>query len=314
MVQDIRFEDFSVRFPTRTGAVTAVNHVSAVFRGGRITGLIGESGSGKSVLGMAVLRLLPSSAILSGSCYYGQADLLAMDKKQMRRLRGKEISIIPQNPAESLNPMRKIGSQLTEGLTVHKLLKKRPAAGKVEALLTDFGLSSSGSIMKKYSFEMSGGMNQRILSVLGLACGPQWLIADEPTKGLDAVVCNQVYETLKKAARETTGSMLLITHDLKLAASLCEELYVLYAGNILEHGMAKEVLGHPMHPYTRGLIASLPENGMHPIPGSAPEKGGDEAGCPFYARCSYATERCKNQMPDFYTAENGTEVRCVLYA
>lgn len=314
MVENIRFEDFHVQFPSKNGLATVANHISVTFESGKITGLIGESGSGKSVLGMSILRLLPASAIISGHCFYGKEDLFAADIKRMRKIRGKEIAVIPQNPSEALNPIRKIGSQLTESLLEHRILNRKRAEERICAELKSFGFSDAADIMNHYSFEMSGGMNQRILSVLGLACRPNWLIADEPTKGLDAIVRNQVLNVLKKAAQETTGSMLVITHDLKLAERLCDDICVLYSGNILENGKTEHVFHHPAHPYTQGLLASTPSRGMHPIPGYAAEETTNTAGCPFSARCSHAMERCKNDLPKEVTLESGTKVRCFLYA
>lgn len=314
MVEDIRFEDFHVEFPGKDGTATVANHISVTFEKGKITGLIGESGSGKSILGMSILRLIPGSAKVHGHCYYGDEDLFLVDMKRMRQIRGKEIAVIPQNPSEALNPIRKIGNQLTEALLEHHLLQKKPAQERVSQILSCFGFQEANEIMSKYSFEMSGGMNQRVISVLGLACKPNWLIADEPTKGLDAIVRNQVLDVLKKAAKETTGSMLVITHDLKLAERLCDNICVLYAGNILEQGKGKEIFEEPKHPYTQGLFLSMPDRGMHPIKGYASERNGAINRCPFAERCSYKMDICEAEFPPEISISETRKVRCFLYA
>ncbi|MDY3918160.1 MAG: ABC transporter ATP-binding protein [Candidatus Limivivens sp.] len=313
MAKDIRFEDFTVSFPGPQGPSVVADHISVVFPSGKITGLIGESGSGKSVMGMSVLQLLPSSAKIQGHCYYGDEDLLNLPSEKMRRIRGQEIAIIPQNPAEAMNSLRKIGGQLTETPLAHRLTGKREAKKTSTAALRKFGLERADTIMGQYNFEMSGGMNQRILTVMGLSCQPSWLIADEPTKGLDAIIRGQVMETLKQAAEESAGSMLVITHDLKLAQRLCDEICVLYRGHIVEHRITSKIFSNPLHPYTRGLLAAMPENGMHPIPGMSDTKHVSDC-CPFFRRCPQCREDCRKALPPLFETADQGKVRCFFYA
>lgn len=313
MAKEIRFENFTVSFPGSKEESVVADHISVSFQPGKITGLIGESGSGKSVMGMSVLQLLPSSARIQGHCYYGEEDLLSVSSRRMRQIRGREIAIIPQNPTEAMNSLRKIGGQLIETPLAHKLLRRNDAIKKSAASLRKFGLESADTIMGQYNFEMSGGMNQRILAVMGLSCQPRWLIADEPTKGLDAIIRGQVMKTLKQAAKESAGSMLVITHDLKLAQKLCDEICVLYRGHIVEYGSASEMFSNPCHPYTKGLIAAMPENGMHPIPGMSDADHLSEC-CPFYPRCRQCGNRCKQELPPLLEKGDRRKVRCFLYA
>lgn len=312
MENTITIKNLTVEFQTAHGSVKAVHDVNTVFEAGKITGLIGESGSGKSVLGMSILKLLPATAKVSGSCFFQGRDLYRLKEAEIRKFRGKEIALIPQNPSESLNPVRKIGPQLMEAMTVHDRTKKKEAALRMEELLLRFGFQDPETIKKQYSFQLSGGMNQRIISVLGLMNHPGWMIADEPTKGLDAILRSQVYGVLKSIVEENHSNMIIITHDILLAEKLCDEIRVLYAGELLEQGKTEEVFHRPKHPYTKGLIHSLPSKGMKPIGGIIP--GRKPGPCKFYERCSVALPRCLTETPRDFKTENGSLVRCFLYA
>lgn len=314
MSRDIEIKELNVSFMNygrETGVVTDVN---ARFPEGSITGLIGESGSGKSVLGMSIPRLLPASAKIRGSCLYDGRDLLTLSEKEMKEVRGKEIALIPQNPTESLNPIRMVGRQLVECVTAHEKKGKKEARERRDQLLRRFGFEDPKRINGSYSFEMSGGMNQRVVSALGLMNRPKWVIADEPTKGLDAILRYQVYEVLKDIGKSEVKGMLVITHDIILARALCHRLMVLYKGCVMEQGETKAVLETPMHPYTRGLIGSLPEKGMHPIGRADREKVGCLSGCRFYPRCPWGQERCGKEMPPEARLLDGRTVRCFQYA
>lgn len=311
MGTDIEIQGLNVSFEDHGQVTSVVTDVNAEFRAGSITGLIGESGSGKSVLGLSILQLLPAAAKVEGNCFYGGRDLFSLPDREMKKIRGKEIALIPQNPTESLNPVRVIGRQLTESMTVHGK-KKREAAEQRDKLLRRMGFSDPERISRSYSFELSGGMNQRVVSVLGLMNHPKWVIADEPTKGLDAILRRQVYQVLKEIGDSKDRGMMVITHDISLAGALCERLLVLYKGCIMEQGRTKEVLCDPVHPYTKGLIRSLPENGMHPIGRADREKGG--SGCRFYPRCPWGTEQCAKKIPPETVLEGERKVRCFRYA
>ncbi|MCI7472839.1 MAG: ABC transporter ATP-binding protein [Clostridiales bacterium] len=312
MVPDIEIQHLSVCFDTAQGPVCAVNDLSTTFRAGRISGVIGESGSGKSIMGMSLLRLLPNTARVTGKCFFGEHELYSMPLRQLRKLRGGAIGLIPQNPGASLDPVMKLRRQLTEAITTHGKWSRKQAEIQAAQLLRQFGFEEPERTLNQYAFQMSGGMNQRLVSALGLACRPGWVIADEPTKGLDAVIRNQVYSVLRQIYTERHCSMIVITHDLALAQQLCDDIRVLYMGQIIEQGTAEEVMERPRHPYTAGLIRSLPSQGMVPIPPPAPERL-THSGCPFYPRCSRATARCGREKPDDYPLPAGGKVRCFLY-
>lgn len=312
MVPDIEIQHLSVCFDTTQGPVYAVNDLSTTFRAGRISGVIGESGSGKSVMGMSLLRLLPNTARVTGKCFFGPHELYSMSLRQLRKLRGAAIGLIPQNPGASLDPVMKLRRQLTEAITTHGKWNRKEAEAQASKLLRQFGFEDPEHILNQYSFQMSGGMNQRLVSALGLACRPGWVIADEPTKGLDAVIRNQVYTVLRQIYAEHRCSMIVITHDLALARRLCDDIRVLYMGQIIEQGTADEVMEHPHHPYTAGLIRSLPSQGMVPIPPPDPNRL-SHRGCPFYPRCSKAMPRCGKEKPGDYLLPTGGKVRCFLY-
>ena len=314
MNDDIEIRNLTVSFPDGTHSVQVVTDVHALFPAGSVTGLIGESGSGKSVLGMSILKLLPESARVKGVCLYKGRDLYTLTDTELQSLRGREIALIPQNPSESLNPVRTVGRQLTEGLLAHGTHTQKQANTRRDELLRRFGFSDPERINSSYTFQLSGGMNQRVVSVLGLMNQPQWIIADEPTKGLDAILRRQVYQILKEiAARETKG-MIVITHDIALAGALCDRLIVLYKGTVLEQGDARLILEKPAHPYTQGLIASLPEKGMNPIHRALPERQGCLSGCRFYPRCPLAIPDCAKELPPETELPDKRLVRCLRYA
>ena len=311
MDDNLTVQDAVVHFQVKDGLVKAVDHVNARFAAGEITGLIGESGCGKSVLGMAILGLLPAYARTDGAIWLNGQNLLSLDSRQMRKLRGRKLGLIPQNPADSFNPVRKIGGQIREALAVgnQKGQKNEMAA----RLLVEFGFEpqQAGRVLSSYPFELSGGMNQRAAAAMGTASCPEWMIADEPSKGLDEALRHQLYETLYTVKKRGIKGMLIITHDLQLATGLCDSLAVMYSGEMIEFG--KNVLADPKHPYTRGLLLSLPVNGMHPMKGCAPAPGEQIGGCKFASRCPDAEIRCFCERPEGYETE-GRIVRCFQYA
>lgn len=312
MVPDIEIRDLTVSFETADGSVPAVSGLSTTFRAGRISGVIGESGSGKSVMGLSILRLLPNTAKVSGSCMLGEQELYTLPLKELRKLRGASIGLIPQNPSASLDPVMRIGRQLTEAITTHGRRSRGEARAQAAELLRQFGFERPEQILEQYAFQMSGGMNQRLVSALGLACQPGWVIADEPTKGLDAVIRNQVYRVLRQIYTQHHSSMIVITHDLRLARQLCDDIRVMYMGQIIEQNTAREVMEHPRHPYTAGLIHAMPGGGMRPIPSPDPDRAAHQ-GCPFYPRCARAERRCGLSVPGDAVLPGGGKVRCFLY-
>lgn len=298
-------------FHSEEGKIRACNDVNLDIPAGKTVGLIGETGSGKSVLGLSILRLLPRNASIRGEIRYKGQDILEMPGDQLRRLRGNEIALLPQSPSTSLNPVLKIGFQIAEGLHLHREMRWKQAREKVLEMLRLLNLPDPEKRTQEYPHQLSGGMKQRILAAISITGQPSLLIADEPTKGLDAVLRAQVVGVLRQLTRETSAAMLLITHDLKVAAGLCDEVAVMYAGEIVEHGPVEQVLTDPVHPYTQGLLASLPEHGLHPIPGYSPSLLDLPAGCKFYQRCPLARDICTRKRPPLQTS-NGRHVRCLF--
>lgn len=314
MDHDIVLKDGQVDFQTGGARVRALRRANIRFPAGQLTALVGESGSGKSVLGMSILRLLPPTAQVSGSCRYGGQDLYRCSQEVMRSIRCRIVGLIPQNPLQSLNPVLRLERQLTEPLTTHLGLERRAAIEQTRRSLLEFGFDEPDALMRSYSFQLSGGMNQRVVSCMGLACKPDWVIADEPTKGLDAILRRQVFQVLSRARDKGAGSMLVITHDLPLARKLCQRTAVLYQGYILEQGPTAEVFAHPLHPYTQGLLRSIPEAGMVPIPRAEAGRTAEESDCPFYPRCPRACAVCRDGRLGEIAAGEGRIVRCALYA
>lgn len=311
MNANIKIQNLNVHFKTKLGNVKAVDNVSLELEKGKVIGLIGETGSGKSVLGLSILRLLADNAVVSGNILYKDIDLLSLDKTAMVGLRGKEIALVPQNPGTSLNPIMRVGKQVAEGIILHKKAKKKEAIDKALALMNKFMMDDN--ILRAYPFELSGGMKQRVLAAIGISCNPIWLIADEPTKGLDAIVRSQVYETFSKIKERNDTGILLITHDLILAKRLCDKIAVMYAGDVLEIGLSKGILENPQHPYTKGLVNSQPHKHLKPMQGSSPSLIDLPKGCKFHPRCEYAMEKCYLQKPLLYKTAMGSEARCFLF-
>lgn len=303
----LEIKDLSISFMLPGAMVRAVDNISVRFEGGQITGLIGESGCGKSVLGSAILGLLPPYAKLDGDILLGAHSLLkssAMDQ----RLLGAKIGVIPQSPSESLNPARTVAAHLYEALKPLGLARQVSKKRTID-LLESFGFEHVERILKAYPHELSGGMQQRVLCAIGTACSPEWILADEPTKGLDPTLCNRAIDTLLSLKTRGVKSMLVITHDLMLAGRLCDTVAVMYSGVIVEMG---DALRNPLHPYTQAFLKALPENGMTPIPQvlDGHEKTG---GCPFAPRCAMSHPVCFKQCPPPLGGHQHW-VRCFNYA
>jgi len=308
----IVIENLKVSFESKTSKVEAVKGISLTCPSGMKTGIVGESGSGKSLLAMSILQLLPKNALVEGQCHYKGLELYDADKKVVKSIRCKDIALIPQNPFQSLNPVLTIGRQLRETLRRHDPCSKEAAEKRILAILEAFGFKTPAHIMKAYSFQLSGGMNQRILAVMGLLCRPDWIIADEPTKGLDAVLRKSIYEELEVISKTYTKSVLLITHDLLFAKKFCDKIAVFYRGEMLEWGSCKDIFRQAKHPYTKALIASMPQNGIKPILALDNKDEEVEGGCSFYAYCLKRTASCKVPQA-LRTLAEGHQVRCCLY-
>lgn len=308
----VRITGLKVSFSTRSETVRAVDRVDLTIKAGDTLALIGESGCGKTVTGMAILGLLPPNTKISGTIRYGDLDLLSAPDRTMQQIRGKEIAMISQNSGNALNPVIKVGDQIAEPLVIHRLFTVQDAKKEAIRLLSALGFEEPEQAAAQYPHEFSGGMRERILIALALACNPRLIIADEPTAGLDAQV---KAHTLRLIKAQIAGSrtLFLITHDLGTAEYLCNRIAVMYAGEIVECGPAKDVLAMPLHPYTQGLIASLPSAGLHPIPGMSPSPAHLPPGCRFYERCPASLDRCDCEHPELFEAKNGRRVRCFHY-
>lgn len=300
-----------VGFPTPEGLVRASDTVDLELYPRETLGLIGETGSGKTVLGMAILRLLQPNTVIEGEIRYRGRDLLPLPEDEMRKIRGREIGAVPQNSGTSLNPVYTVGDQIAEAVALHQGQKGQKARQRAVELLDAVRIPDPAAMAREYPHRFSGGMRERALIAMALACSPSLLIADEPTKGLDAVTKREIVDLFAEVNRDR--SVLFITHDIEAAATLATRVAVMYAGEIVEIGRAEEVLGDPAHPYTRGLLASLPERGMRPIPGSAPSLITPPPGCRFSPRCGCAANGCKSEHPGLAEVGPGHYARCMLY-
>jgi oligopeptide transport system ATP-binding protein len=308
----LEVRDLKTQFFTRDGVVKAVDGVSFRIGRGEVVGLVGESGCGKSMTSLSIMRLIPQppGKIVSGEIILhedGQArDLLRMDESEMQRVRGRTISMIFQDPMTSLNPVLTIGYQLTEPLKIHFGMPDDQARRRAIELLMQVGIPAAAERLGDYPHQFSGGMRQRVMVAMALACGPRLLIADEPTTALDVTVQAQLLDLIKRLNQETGTAVLIITHDLGVVADLCDRVMVMYAGQIVESGTADEIFDHPQHPYTKGLMQSVPRLGPHvrdrlvPVEGMPPDLIAPPQGCRFRPRCTYALPKCMETPSAFY--------------
>lgn len=311
--------DLSVTFAMAEGSVPAVRDVSFAIRPGEAMGLVGESGSGKSVTCLAIMRLLGASAEIGGRIRFDEDDLASLSEAQMARVRGRRIAMIFQDPTASLNPVKTIGRQLTEALTLHQKLRGGAAVAEAKRLLERVKIPDPAGRLASYPHELSGGMNQRVMIAMALAGEPDLLIADEPTTALDVTIQAQILELLRDIGREAGMATLLVTHDLGVVAELCDKLSVMYAGRLVETGPAADVLITPEHPYTSGLLAALPRirqerERLEPIPGSVPPPRALPPGCAFAPRCPLAEARCEREPPTLSTRGEARAAACHLPA
>lgn len=300
----ITFERLSVSFAADRGRVRAVQDVSFSIYAGQTIGIVGESGCGKSVTAMSLMGLLPPQAarIDGGAIRFQGEDLLQLKSAKMADLRGNQLAMIFQEPMSALNPVLTIGEQLCEPLIRHRGASPKAAWQQAITLISNVGLARAESLMSCYPHQLSGGMLQRIMIAMALSCQPQLLIADEPTTALDVTVQAQILRLLRDQAQSNLMALMLITHDLGVIAQMAEYVVVMYAGRIVEQGPTTEVLRHPQHPYTKGLIASRPVPGerrrrLYSIPGQVPDLATLPAGCAFFDRCERASEVCRTGIP-----------------
>jgi len=298
--------DLRVEFSSSSGRVQAVNGVTFDLRPHETLGIVGESGSGKSVTSLAILRLLPKPAgrIVGGSVEFEGRDLVELDDEELRSLRGRDIAMIFQDPMTSLNPVITIGEQLVEAILAHEPMKRDDAKRRAIEMLELVGIPNAGPRLRSFPHQFSGGMRQRVMIAMALALGPKLLIADEPTTALDVTIQAQILDLIRKIATETGTAVMLITHDLGVVAGMTQRIQVMYAGRIVETATTAELFAHPRHPYTVGLLRSIPrldEDGsareLISIEGLTPDLTRLPPGCPFAPRCAWAIERCATDDP-----------------
>jgi peptide/nickel transport system ATP-binding protein len=309
----LAIEQLKVTFQTPLGQVRAVDGATLELKEAETLALVGETGCGKSTIAHCVINLLPKNADVQGKILYNNKNLLLLHEKALARLRGKDISLVMQNPALALNPVLSIGHQITEPLIVHTKSKKQDAIKMAKDLLEKLHFKGPSNAIRAYPFEMSGGMKQRVLIGISVILNPKIIIADEPTKGLDTRLRDMVLEELKLVREMNHSSMIFISHDLNAAREISDRIAVMYAGEILESGATQEFFEEPLHPYSKALLESLPERGFKPIPGISPSMIQPPEGCKFHPRCPDKKELCPKERPNLMRIKN-REVKCVLYS
>ena len=316
----LRVEDLTVKFRTYNGEVTAVNNLELLLNENETLGIVGESGSGKSVTSLSIMGLLEeSTSSVSGRALFKGTDLIAMKEKEKQEYRGNHLAMIFQEPMTSLNPLHKCGNQIIESMLIHTDISKAEAKEKAIELLKLVGIPAPEQRFNEYPHQMSGGMRQRVMIAMALACDPQLLIADEPTTALDVTIQAQILEVLKELRDRLKMGIILITHDLGVVSEVCDRVIVMYTGKVVEQGLIREILDKPKHPYTEGLIAAIPniqdEKGkLSSIEGMVQQLDNMPKGCSFHPRCPYAMAICKEKRPALTTDENGRKVRCFKYS
>ncbi|PLS05835.1 ABC transporter ATP-binding protein [Neobacillus cucumis] len=317
----LQIKNLKVSFQSGKKLVPAVDGISFELKEGEILGIVGESGSGKSVTSLATMGLIPSppGKVENGQIIFEGKDLINISEKEWRKVRGNQISMIFQEPMTSLNPLFTIGNQVIEAIRLHTGLSKREAFVRGMELLRLVGIPRAEGILKEYPHQLSGGMRQRIMIAMAMACNPKVLIADEPTTALDVTIQAQILALMKDLNKKTNTSIILITHDLGVVAEICDRVIVMYSGQIVEHGDVRTILKNPQHPYTKGLLKSVPElrekkERLYSIPGTVPAPGTIQNGCRFAPRCRDAFGKCHEEEPKLFNLEKDQhEVRCFLY-
>ena len=314
----LHIDDLHVHFNTSDGVVQAINGASLTLNPGEIVGLVGESGSGKSVTAMSILGLVPKPPAIypKGRIMWKGIDLLSTPDRELREIRGGEISMIFQDPMTSLNPVYTIGHQISEMIRVHERISVRAAKARSIEMLDLVGMPNPAQRIDDYPHQFSGGMRQRAMIAMALSCSPELLIADEPTTALDVTIQAQILEILEKSARELNVAVLLITHDLGVVAGICDRVAVMYGGRLVEEAPVDDLFERPLMPYTWGLMRSIPQmdqvssGRLYTIPGSPPVMSRPPKGCAFSPRCEFVIERCHTQVPELIEYAANRMVRC----
>lgn len=322
MVQNLlEVDKLQTVFKTGKGEVTSVEEVSFQLKPGETIGIVGESGCGKSVTSLSIMRLLGKHGrVKSGSIRFNDKDLTKLSESQMREVRGNEISMIFQEPMTSLNPVFTIGNQMMEGIRLHMKLNKKQARAYGIEMLNSVGIPRPEAIMDEFPHSLSGGMRQRVMIAMALSCNPKLLIADEPTTALDVTIQAQILEIMKKMRTQSNTAIILITHDLGVVAEMVDKIIVMYAGQVVEEADVFTLFDEPKHPYTKGLIESIPhieyeaEQRLVSIPGAVPSLQNMPTGCRFHTRCKYVTARCLEEQPHLIGVGEKADhkVRCWL--
>lgn len=312
----LNVEDLTIEFRTQDGVVHALNHVNLALDEGESLGLVGETGAGKTTLAKGIMQLTacPPGNIVSGRALYNDRDLFTMSSEEIREIRGKDISMIFQDPMTSLNPVMTVGEQIAEAVSSHdSSISKEAAMKRAKEMLQTVGIPPERA--DEYPHQFSGGMKQRVVIAIALVCDPKILIADEPTTALDVTIQAQVLEMMRDLRRKLKTAMILITHDLGVVAQNCDRIAIIYAGEIVEIGSVHEVFKQMRHPYTIGLFQSIPSmtedvKRLKPIDGLMPDPANLPRGCSFSTRCPYATEQCRAEHPEMRRVDGGHSVRC----
>lgn len=317
----LEINDLHTSFFTKEMEVKAVDGVSFKIEQQKTLGVVGESGSGKSITSLSIMKLIESPGkVVDGEILFKGENLLDKTEKEMQNIRGNEISMIFQEPMTSLNPTLTIGEQISESFRIHQGVNKKEALKHSVEMLELVGIPSPQKRVKQYPFELSGGMRQRVMIAIALACNPSLLIADEPTTALDVTIQAQILDLIKKLQKQLGMSVLMITHDLGVVAETCDDVAVMYCGQVVEYANVKTLFKDPKHPYTIGLLSSIPphdqdiDGDLEVIKGSVPSPAEMPTGCRFAPRCPFASEICKQKMPELRTDENGNQIRCWMYS
>jgi len=318
--QLLSVDDLHVTFRTPRGNVKAVNELSFYVNKDETLGIVGESGSGKSVTSLSIMGLLnEKTTMVEGKIHFEGEDLLSMPEKKKQTFRGNHISMIFQEPMTSLNPIHKCGNQIMEPILLHQKIRKKEAKERALELLNLIGIPAPEQRFNEYPHQMSGGMRQRIMIAMALACNPKLLIADEPTTALDVTIQAQILELMKDIKKDRNMGIMMITHDLGVVSEMCDRVIVMYTGHVVEQGTIRDIIDSPRHPYTEGLIEAIPKIGdekeeLKSIKGMVPGFDTMPVGCSFRPRCPYAMDRCTKAMPELIQLENGQQVRCFKYS
>ncbi|GAB6988056.1 ABC transporter ATP-binding protein [Paenibacillus pini] len=316
----LEIKDLRTHFFTDRGEIPAVDGIDLYIQPGEVLGVVGESGCGKSVTSLSVLKLIPQppGKIVSGSIVFKGKDIVPLKESEMRKIRGNSISMVFQEPMSSLNPLFTVGHQIGETIRLHRGKSHKEARIHTLDMLRKVGIASPDAILNEYPHRLSGGMRQRVMIAMSIACSPELLIADEPTTALDVTIQAQILDLIRRLNEEQGMAVMLITHDLGVVAEMCHRVAVMYAGKVVEEGSVHDIFKNPLHPYTQGLIQSVPRMSetrerLYSIPGNVPVLSMSLRGCRFAARCEHVMPRCLEAIPHLSQQEEGHSCRCWLY-